>query len=225
MKNAAKSLLGRIGAGLSSRTILNLGRIVDLLETGHWIRAKGYRTFSRHPRREGLYELVLKEAAEKRTLYLEFGVFEGAATRWWAQRLKHPDTRLIGFDTFQGLPETWNAAYQQGHFSVEGRLPKIDDPRVSFQKGLFSETLPDLALPEHDLLVLNMDADLYSSTAYVLNTLRDRIVVGTYIYFDEFSDSKHELRAFDEFLEATGWTFELLGVTEALTHAVFRRAA
>jgi hypothetical protein len=87
---------------------------------------------------------------------------------------------------------------------VEGRLPQIDDPRVSFQKGLFSDTLPGLKLPKHDLLVLNMDADLYSSTAYVLNTLRDRIAVGTYIYFDEFSDSKHELRAFDEFWRPRG---------------------
>jgi hypothetical protein len=100
MKNAAKSLLGRIGAGLSAKTILNLGRIVDLLETGHWIRAKGYRSFSRHPRREGLYEIVLKEAAEKRTLYLEFWRLRGRRDPLVGAAHEAHGHPLIGFDTF-----------------------------------------------------------------------------------------------------------------------------
>jgi hypothetical protein len=188
MKRAVKSLLGRAGEVMSSGAVLYLNRAVGVIETGHWLRANGYRNFTRYERRERLYELITKELAEKRVLYLEFGVFEGAATRWWAKRLLHPHTRLIGFDTFEGLPETWNEAYKKGHFSVGGNLPVVNDSRVSFEKGLFSETLPKLDIPEHDVLVLNMDADLYSSTKYVLDSLRDRITVGTYLYFDEFSD-------------------------------------
>lgn len=223
MKQMVKGLLGRAGEVMPASAFTALNRAVDMIGTGRWIRANGFRGFARHDCRERLYEIILSEAADKRVLYLEFGVFEGAATKWWAERLKHPDTRLIGFDTFDGLPETWNDDYQKGHFSVGGDLPRIDDSRVSFERGLFSDTLPHVTLPEHDLLVLNLDADLYSSTKYVLDTLVDRIPVGSYLYFDEFNDADHELRALNEFMKETGWRFELLGVTNTLKHAVFRR--
>jgi hypothetical protein len=53
--------------------------------------------------------------------------------------------------------------------------------------------------------------------------LRDAIVPGTYIYFDEFNQQFHELRAFDEFIKETGMKFRLLGVTHTLEHALFQR--
>jgi hypothetical protein len=41
-----------------------------------------------------------------------------------------------------------------------------------------------------------MDADLYSSTVFVLNS-------GVFLYFDEFNHRADELRAVDECLEET----------------------
>jgi len=74
------------------------------------------------------------------------------------------------------------------------RSPQIDDVRVQFFKGWFEQTLPNYKCPPHDALVLNLDADLYSSTIFALNTMQDAIVPGTYIYFDEFNHRFHELR-------------------------------
>lgn len=91
-----------------------------------------------------------------------------------------------------------------------------------FFKGWFDDTLPKYICPPHELLVINLDADLYSSTSLVLKTLQAHIAPGTYIYFDEFNHRDHELRAFDEFLNETGWKFSLVGTTQTLAQVVFR---
>lgn len=75
------------------------------------------------------------------------------------------------------------------------------------------------------MLVLNMDADLYSSTAFVLKTLESRILPGTYIYFDEFNHRFDELRAFDEFIQNTGMKFSVVAATWSLAQVVFLRTA
>lgn len=85
--------------------------------------------------------------------------------------------------------------------------------------------IPDHTLPPHDVLVLNFDADLYSRRIFVLNTLEDAIVPGTYTCFDEFNHQFHELRAFAEFIKRTGMKFKVLGVTRTLEHALFQRTS
>jgi hypothetical protein len=92
-------------------------------------------------------------------------------------------------------------------------------------KGWFEETLPPFSLPERERLVLNMDADLYSSTKFVLDTLRAEMGPGTVIVFDEFCDRMHELKAFDEFLRETGMKFRALGATKTLEHVAFERTS
>jgi hypothetical protein len=136
--------------------------------------------------------------------------------------LTNPHSNLHGFDSFEGLPEYWNGRNPKGHFGVEGRVPQLDDPRVTFFKGWFQDTLPKYEPPPFDTLVLNIDCDLYSSTIYVLNTLRALIKPGTYVYFDEFYDRFHEMRAFDEFLLSSGLRFELIAADSGLSRTVFR---
>jgi O-methyltransferase len=154
---------------------------------------------------------------------LEFGVFQGAATLYWSKLLLNPRSKLHGFDSFEGLPERWLPHRPKGHFFTNGVIPLIDDDRVEFFKGWFNETLPDYRCPPHEVLVINLDADLYASTVCVLKALQANIAPGTYIYFDEFNHREHELRAFDEFLIETGWKFLLVGATRTLEHVVFRR--
>lgn len=193
------------------------------LELGRWMRTKGYRSSRRFVRREELFDLVGKEIAECPVLYLEFGVYKGEATRYWSKLLLNPNSNLHGFDSFEGLPEDWNPDFPKGHFSTGGTIPDIDDKRVKFFKGWFDATLPKYEFPSHEVLFINLDADLYSSTIYVLNSLKNQIVPGTYIYFDEFSHIEHEFRAFNEFMKLTGMKFSLVGVADALQHVVFRR--
>jgi len=85
------------------------------------------------------------------------------------------------------------------------------DPRVRFFKGWFDQTLTSYEPPPHDVLVVICDADLYSSTIFVLNKLEKLIVLGTYLYFDEFHHQSDELRAFREFTLRTGTRFLLVG--------------
>ncbi len=106
---------------------------------------------------------------------------------------------------------------------MNGAVPVIDDHRVSFFKGWYSDTLPQYVLPPKEQLFVNFDADLYSSTKTVLDFLTPHIAVGTYLYFDEFPAREHEAKAFDEFLSETGWTFRVVAASRGLTNVLFQR--
>lgn len=218
-----KYLLTRVGEWTNEKTIYNLNAAINYLEVGRWMRAHGYNVRKRFPRREQLFDLAGAEVADKVVLYMEFGVHRAEATRYWSKVLRNPGSELHGFDSFEGLPEDWNILSRKGHFSVDGEIPVVHDPRVHFFKGWFDQTLPKHNPPPHEVLVLNLDADLYSSTIFVLDTLKDKIVPGTYVYFDEINDRMHELLAFDEFIRKTNMTFSLLGVTRLLKCALFKR--
>jgi len=170
--------------------------------------------------RESVFDQVADSVEHQHVLYLEFGVYEGHATRYWSQRLKHPETRLHGFDSFEGLPDAWGP-HKKGHFATGGQVPTIDDPRVQFFKGWFEQTLPNYVVLPHKVLVLLMDADLYSSTITVLRYLRPHIRKGTFIYFDEMHEMEHEPRAFDEFARESGLTFRAVAADRTLAHVFF----
>lgn len=139
-------------------------------------------------------------------LFLEFGVWNGYSLRYLSEC--RPDRRFYGFDCFKGLPESWGSA-PQGHGKLD-YAPHVPGDIVLIE-GLFQDTLEPF-LEEHDESVsfLHLDADLYSSTNYVLSTLADagRIVKGTIIEFDEvfYQDTSHTLqddehRAYLKFME------------------------
>src|SRR5206468_1901540 len=128
---------------------------------------------------------------------------------------------LHGFDSFEGLPEIWSDK-PKGAFSTGGSPPQIMDPRVTFYKGWFEQTLPKYSAPKRDVVIVNMDADLYSSTIFVLRSLKELIRPGTYLYFDEFGTFGHEERAFREFVEETKLGFRLRGGTKGLNQLLFQ---
>jgi len=144
--------------------------------------------------------------------------------RNWSRLLRNPNSKLHGFDSFEGLPEAWDGV-EKGLFTTGGSIPAIDDPRVSFFKGWFSETLPKYSLPPRDVLFVTLDADLHSSTKTVLDFIRTHVSVGTYFYFDEFHFHDHELRAFDEFLTCTKGKFDLIATDQGMSRVLFRCAS
>jgi hypothetical protein len=151
-------------------------------------------------------------------LFLEFGVYRGESLKWFAEHLTHPDSRLIGFDTFTGLPEEWAGNAAKGHFDMEGNVPKIDDKRVAFKKGLFSDTLPNameevIQLAQGRTMFVHIDADLFSSTLFVLSTLWPH-VKSYYVLFDEFFGE--ESLALTAFLKAYPCRFKMLSADEAM---------
>jgi O-methyltransferase len=153
------------------------------------------------PTRESMWD-HLAEQHDGDIDFLEFGVHEGHSILHWARANSSPRSRFFGFDTFQGLPETWNRAYPKGHFDTAGRMPQTDDPRVTFFKGLFQETLTDFLatyVPAGRSLVVHIDCDLYTSALYCLTKLDPFMRQGTIIIFDEFGDVQHEFRAFNDY--------------------------
>ncbi len=217
--------LTRVGEHLSANQIHALKAAAKYLEIGCRMGQFGHRLRPRFKTRVELFDLVGREVGDRRVLYLEFGVFEGASIRYWSKILHHPESKLHGFDSFEGLPEAWGDTMTKGHFSTAGAIPVIDDPRVKFFKGWFSQTLPEYRVPAHEVLVMNLDADLYSSTKCVLEHFSSYIVPGTYMYFDEYCDLEHEFRAFMEFSASTSRKFVVRGATEGFFSVLFQCVA
>ncbi len=225
MQRALKSALTRVGERCSPRTIHLVNAAMNYLEVGHWMRAHGFVAAHRVDTREEIFELIADDVADEEVLYLEFGVFQGASMRIWSRLLRNERSHLHGFDSFEGLPASWSLKQDRGHFTTGGEPPRIDDPRVRFFVGWFEETLPVYEPPAHDRLVVNVDADLYTSASLALKTVEPLLKPGSYVYFDEFNHRADELRAFDEFLERTGMTFALVARSPELAHVAFRREA
>ena len=219
-----KRALTLVGARTPDWALHGSQMAVNYLKLGRWMRHNSFVAPKRVSKRFEVFDEVANAVKDKQVLYLEFGVFAGATMRYWSRALKHPGSILHGFDSFEGLPEDFdvNGRYPKGHFDVGGQLPNIEDPRVRFFKGWFEETLPGYEVPSHEVLVLNLDADLYSSTKTVFDRLEQYIVPGTYIYFDDMSRPDHEPRAFKEFMEATCKKFEIVVADSSLNRAFFR---
>jgi len=223
-KLALKTALTRVGAVCSPRVVYALNGAFNYLHVGWWLHAHGYDPEHRVRTRYELFDLVAAEAAERDVLYLEFGVHTGASIRHWSALLRSPRSHLHGFDSFLGLPHDWSLdGHERGDFSTGGAVPTIDDPRVEFFPGWFSETLPHYVWPEHDLLIAMLDADLYSSTETVLAFLSDHLEPGSYLYFDQFHHRGDELRAFAEFVDEHDIRFKLVGATRELSCVLFQR--
>jgi hypothetical protein len=216
-------LFTRVGVRLSVDQIRTLNACVSYLEVGRWMRERKFEDRPRYESRDALYTAIAHHIANERVLYLEFGVWQGRSMRVWSGLLKNPLALLHGFDSFEGLPEDWDASRPKGTFSVNSVMPTFADSRVILHKGWFDQTLSTFTLPEHERLVVNLDADLYSSTVLVLSALEHAMKPGTILIFDEFCDRLHELKAFSEFLDRTRMQFRFAGATENLEQVAFER--
>ena len=223
-KRLPKIALSRLGAVCSGRVVYELNGVLNYLHVGWWLPAHGFSSATRTQSRSELFELIASKISERQVLYLEFGVHEGNSMRLWAELLENPRSHLHGFDSFLGLPHDWSLeGHERGYFSTEGLVPRIDDPRVRFYPGWFEDTLPGYEWPDHEVLVVMLDADLYSSTTTVLNFVADKLVPGSYLYFDQFHHRADELRAFAEFYDEHDMSFRLLGTTRDCSSVLFQR--
>jgi len=174
-----------------------------------------------------LYEHVIEAAGLKDTpaLYIEFGVSSGKSIKWWAERLKHPDCRFYGFDTFEGLPENWGT-FRKG--DMNSQIPQTDDERIIFVKGLFQETVPDFVKQIGNQTsniarqkIIHFDADLFSSTLFALTSMAPLLQAGDILLFDEFNVPNHEFLAFKMFTESYYISPKLLGAVNNYLQVAF----
>ena len=161
-----------------------------------------------HTRQNHIRNYLINQYKREKILFIEFGVMRGAFTNLVSETNNNKNSRIIGFDSFEGLNQPW-AGNQIGAFSTNGEIPKTTDPRVSYVKGWFQNTvkanLEKLSFSNYDQVIVSFDADLYSSTLYCLIELND--VLDSYIaIFDEFAPD--ECRALYDYIMPYGASVE-----------------
>jgi len=173
-----------------------------------------------HATKFDLYSSICEsEHLDDRIHYLEFGVATGYSFKWWVTHIHHGQARFTGFDTFTGLPEDWGI-WLKGSLSTGGKVPELQDERCDFLVGLFQETLGTFMkneLLDDHRLVLHLDADLYTSTLFVLTSLGHKLKKGDIVIFDELSSMRcpeQEFRAFVDFVSSFRIGYKVLGATK-----------
>lgn len=135
---------------------------------------------------------------------LEFGVCWGHSWMWQVLNILNffPKSRLIGFDSWQGLPKetpgVWAPdRHKEGAFCSpkENVLARMDDigavigDQFKLVDGFFCHSLTEqLRSQIENLIFVNVDVDIHSSTIEVLNWIRPMLQVGTVIYWDDWCD-------------------------------------
>jgi O-methyltransferase len=166
-----------------------------------------------YAKRYDLYSYIIEsESINGPVDYLEFGVAGGLSFRWWSEYLKDPGSRLFGFDTFTGLPEDWGD-FKKGDMSNQNAPPDIGDSRCSFYQGLFQQTLPEFlkSYSPGRRKIIHMDADLYTSTLFVLTSISPYLRRNDLIIFDEFNVPMHEFKAFSEWTKSFYIKYSVIG--------------
>ena len=157
--------------------------------------------------------------------YLEFGVYNGTSMLSMHRALINAGiehVRLIGFDSFEGLPSAaavddggvWKPGeYRSSLDFTRRRLTRegIDWRRTHLIKGWFSDTATpktaaDLKLKKASVIMI--DCDIYSSTVDALRFCEPLILDSAVVFFDDWHSyalsekGEGERRAFEELLAA-----------------------
>jgi len=134
---------------------------------------------------------------------LECGVGSGESLTWLEDLTG--SRRVVGFDSFEGLPEDWRPGFDAGAFAQRerGRFR-----RAELCVGLFEDTLPAfIAALDEPIALLHVDCDLYSSTRTVLSHCMPRLAPNAVVVFDEFFNypgwQQHEAKAWFDWLDDT----------------------
>jgi len=116
------------------------------------------------------------------------------------------DCLLLGFDSFQGLPEETEGVWAperhgKGNFCypieiLESHMEACgldkDDEAFGLVKGFYSDTLTaelqQQLLQLMPLMFVNIDVDIHLSTIQVLDFIRPMMRVGLPVYFDDWLD-------------------------------------
>ena len=171
---------------------------------------------------EPKYEMAwkyLQRFDDKLGDYLEFGVSQGtsmACMNRVINKLELDKVRLIGFDSFEGMPsgaaEEDNGIWKPGQFAcaienTEKFLSneKVDWSRTFLIKGWFEDTLNDKTTKQYGIRkasIVMIDCDIYSASKAALNYSLPMITDHCILFFDDWLDdiSFGECRAYSEIL-------------------------
>jgi hypothetical protein len=212
-------LIVRFGCFIPSNMAQKLSIIGERIALGNWYKT----TFSEDKKivshRFELLQIGC-QILEGNFTYLEFGVASGDSMRYVANVSSNShDVELHGFDTFTGLPESHHDSVMIGAFDQQGQTPDIAS--VFWHKGLFNETFTGQENFLSRKLFVMLDADLYSSTKYVLGRITKHLKPGDLLYFDDLHIPNQERLALSEAI-AAGLALDLVARSNEGRSALFR---
>jgi hypothetical protein len=177
--------------------------------------------------REHLQAMAKRAGTIGEGAFLEFGVATGTTIKVIAAACGKP---VVGFDSFQGLPEDWRYGVKRGAFA--GKVPEVPEG-VTLKIGLIENTLPAFleTIPDKRIAFIHIDTDLYTPAKLILSLCKP-YMHKTVIVFDEFFNypgwCDHEHMAFNEFQNETRAMFDVkyvgLGGATAVSAVVTRRS-
>lgn len=138
--------------------------------------------------------------------FLEFGVYGGRTFEYLAIQIldKSPQSKLYGFDSWKGLPkETLGVWFPERHSkgkmatpacAVVRKLSELNikvgqDDRFHLISGFFCNSLTHkLQATINNLIFVNVDVDIHSSTIELLEFITPLVQIGTVIFLDNWAD-------------------------------------
>jgi hypothetical protein len=96
------------------------------------------------------------------------------------------------------------------------------DPRGEYFSGALVDLLAGYEWPEAEVVVAVFDTDHYATTKAALDFIGPRLPTEAYLFFDQLNHRADELRAFHEFLEESGRSFDLFAGNRELSCIAFR---
>ena len=208
MKNQLRNFIKSTLTSPGKPAPLQLQSFVGLLNFGHWMKTYELQKSPGFQDRNQLFRFINDEVNRGEPIdYLEFGVYQGESIETWTKLNRNPSSRFWGFDSFEGLPEDWatmSKSCKKGTFGTGGRMPALEDARVVFVKGWFQHTLPGFlaGFQSRNHAIVHLDADLYSSTLYVLSKLDQILTPGSIVIFDDFGIVTGVFRALSDYTQA-----------------------
>jgi SAM-dependent methyltransferase len=146
---------------------------------------------------------------------VEFGCYKGGNAIFMASVARDllPGMRVLGLDTFEGMPETdaHRDAHHPGDFGdvdlagLEAHVKRLSLTNLEFRKGLFQDTAREALEDLGGVALAHVDCDIHSAVACAYESVRPYMVPGGYIVFDDATVST------------------CMGATEAVEELVIRR--
>jgi hypothetical protein len=212
-------LIVRFGFFIPRNMAQKLSIIGERIDLGNWYKTSFSEDKKIVSHRFELLQIGC-QVLEGNFAYLEFGVASGDSMRCVANASSNSNNvELHGFDTFTGLPESHHDSVMVGAFDQQGQTPDIAD--VFWHKGLFSETFTGQEEFLARKLFIMLDADLYSSTKFVLGRITKHLKPGDLLYFDDLHIPNQERLALSEAIVA-GLALELVARSDEGRSALFR---
>lgn len=161
-----------------------------------------------------IWSFIINNIGKKTAIdFIEFGAYQGRSIKYFARNFVNIDSRFIGFDSFEGLPDTdFHKNYKKKMFDKEGKFPIVNDKRIKFVKGYFSEIKEEISKElsqSKNLKLIHFDSDIYSSTLLALFLCSKH--ESYYCIFDEFGDD--EARALYHYLISNNSSVKFLSAS------------